>query len=236
MELRQAANGRGALSLTGGADAQADPTAGRRGRLGLASGEDVQAGRYAARAESAAERAEQSAAAAEGAQLHAPIPGDSGNWLLWDRQTGDYADSGMNSRGEPGPSAWEMAVRGGYKGTEEAFMAALAQIGWNGPDTDGLAVVDDEGNTWYLRTGEGGRGDIVVRDEEGNFWHFTASHSGGEETLPSGGEAGDVLMRTENGCAWIAPANRAEEDNTRPITAAGVYTLVGNIDALLATI
>lgn len=59
------------------------------------------------------------------------------------------------------------------------------------------------------------------------------------EALPTGGNEGDILMKTSNGdynVAWIPPANSAEKDNTRPITAAAVYTEIGNINALLATI
>lgn len=60
-----------------------------------------------------------------------------------------------------------------------------------------------------------------------------------ETGLPSGGSYGDILMKTTDGdfgAAWVAPANSAEQDNTRPITAAAVYTELGNINALLATI
>lgn len=56
---------------------------------------------------------------------------------------------------------------------------------------------------------------------------------------PDGGEVGDVLMKVteaDDGVGWVTPASNAEEDNTRPITAAAVYTEIGNINALLATI
>lgn len=56
---------------------------------------------------------------------------------------------------------------------------------------------------------------------------------------PEEGNIGDILMKTSmdaNGVSWITPASNAEEDNTRPITAAAVYTEIGNINALLATI
>lgn len=58
-------------------------------------------------------------------------------------------------------------------------------------------------------------------------------------SLPLGGNPGDVLLKktvTDFDSEWVAPADRAEEDNTRPITAAAVYTEIGNINALLATI
>ena len=57
--------------------------------------------------------------------------------------------------------------------------------------------------------------------------------------VPSGGSQGDLLAkRTDNNydVEWITPANSAEQDNTRPITAAAVYTEIGNINAMLSTI
>ena len=58
----------------------------------------------------------------------------------------------------------------------------------------------------------------------------------GSAVFPSGGLLGDLLGITEEGVGWITPANAVEQDNTRPITAAAVYTEVGNIQALLAII
>lgn len=60
-----------------------------------------------------------------------------------------------------------------------------------------------------------------------------------ETSFPPGGNAGDLLAKHTNAdydVEWITPANAPEQDNTRPITAAAVYTTVGNINALLATI
>lgn len=57
--------------------------------------------------------------------------------------------------------------------------------------------------------------------------------------IPRGGLTGDLLAKnsdTDYDTVWITPASSAEEDNTRPITAAAVYTEIGNINALLATI
>lgn len=58
----------------------------------------------------------------------------------------------------------------------------------------------------------------------------------GSAVFPSGGSVGDLLGKTGEGIGWITPANAVEQDNTRPITAAAVYTEVGNIQALLAII
>ena len=73
------------------------------------------------------------------------------------------------------------------------------------------------------------QGDLTSED-----LHIEASAS-----FPEEGSIGDILMKTttaKDGVSWITPASRAEEDNTRPITSAAVYTEIGNINALLATI
>lgn len=57
--------------------------------------------------------------------------------------------------------------------------------------------------------------------------------------IPKGGHRGDLLAKksdTDIDTEWITPANAVEEDNTKPITSAAVYTEIGNINALLATI
>lgn len=61
----------------------------------------------------------------------------------------------------------------------------------------------------------------------------------GGGSFPSGGQQGDILIKrssADNDAEWVPPASSAEKDNTRPITAAAVYTEIGNINALLATI
>jgi len=57
--------------------------------------------------------------------------------------------------------------------------------------------------------------------------------------VPAGGHTGDLLAKKSNkdyDAEWITPANAVEEDNTKPITSAAVYTEIGNINALLALI
>lgn len=47
---------------------------------------------------------------------------------------------------------------------------------------------------------------------------------------------GEDLQITSTGLLSVVKANAVEQDNTHPITAAAVYTEVGNIEALLQTI
>lgn len=73
----------------------------------------------------------------------------------------------------------------------------------------------------------------VGRDENGRLW-----------TAPSGGEGGggvsfipgNALELADDGTLNVVTASEVEEDNTLPITAAAVYTEIGNIDVLLGTI
>lgn len=69
-------------------------------------------------------------------------------------------------------------------------------------------------------------------DKSSDDLHIAAS-------FPDEGNVGDILMKVSDGnagVAWVTPASDAEEDNTRPITSAAVYTEIGNINVLLATI
>lgn len=58
-------------------------------------------------------------------------------------------------------------------------------------------------------------------------------------SIPLGGVAGDIIVKRSSvdfDAEWVTPANSVQEDNTLPITSAAVYTEIGNINALLATI
>lgn len=75
-------------------------------------------------------------------------------------------------------------------------------------------------------------GVTLVGDKTAEELHIAAS-------FPDEGSVGDILMKTSSessGVEWVTPASSVEKDNTRPITAAAVYTEIGNINALLATI
>ena len=59
------------------------------------------------------------------------------------------------------------------------------------------------------------------------------------QALGGGGAGGYAIgdgLKVENGKLSVDTATVAEQDNTKPITSGAVYTAVGNINALLATI
>ena len=68
---------------------------------------------------------------------------------------------------------------------------------------------------------------------------MTSEDLGIAASFPGEGNVGDILMKIgadSDAVAWVTPASDVEEDNTRPITSAAVYTEIGNINALLETI
>ena len=84
----------------------------------------------------------------------------------------------------------------------------------------------------------GTMGQVLKKLSDANYDTAWADESGGGGGgLPSGGQVGDILTKTSAlGAGWVTPASSAEQDNTRPITSAAVYTEIGNINALLTTI
>ena len=86
-----------------------------------------------------------------------------------------------------------------------------------------------QGNSW-LCLGK----DITTAPQEGKNWYAFVDK---EQLGVGGGEykAGDNI-KIENNVISVLTASVAEKDNTKPITSAGVNTIVGNIDILLKTI
>lgn len=91
------------------------------------------------------------------------------------------------------------------------------------------ATIDDVASlTANLSSLEEVAGDISIP-------HFVYQDHG----IPSGGTIGQLLVKNSNedyDATWVSPATSVIPDNTLPITSGAVYTEVGNINALLATI
>lgn len=80
---------------------------------------------------------------------------------------------------------------------------------------------------------------LTIHDIDGDDQITIYDGEKGDSGTPAGGNAGDLLVKRSGAdydVEWITPATTAEQDNTRPITSAAVYTEIGNINVLLATI
>lgn len=82
-------------------------------------------------------------------------------------------------------------------------------------------------------------GKVLVVDAEGNVVPKSGTTGGASSWDDLTGKPFDTLgtgLKVEDGTLMVDTADEVEQDNTKPITAAAVYTEVGNINALLATI
>lgn len=113
----------------------------------------------------------------------------------------------------------ECPIKAKFSSDDQIFYPKIGEIA-------GLTGLDYE----LLRNLPSINGVELIGNKTGEDLHL------GDAAFPSGGLIGDLLGKTEEGVGWITPANAVEQDNTRPITAAAVYTEVGNIQALLAII
>lgn len=75
-------------------------------------------------------------------------------------------------------------------------------------------------------------GQVLTKTEEGNIWTFPSGGTGGGSYTIGPG----LKLDPESNILSVDTAETVEQDNTLPVTSAAVYTTVGNIDALLATI
>lgn len=76
------------------------------------------------------------------------------------------------------------------------------------------------------------QGKIIVPDKmSGNIGAKTINIGGG-----SAGFLTDETLTLKDGILSVNTTDQMEQDNTLPITSAGVHTVVGNIGAILDTI
>ena len=86
--------------------AQVEMHSGREAQIGLYAAEVKRAAEEAERSAERAKAAEAAAVAAVESERYLPIPGENGNWQIWDRERKLYVDSGESCRGQqglPGP-------------------------------------------------------------------------------------------------------------------------------------
>ena len=105
--------------------------------------------------------------------------------------------------------------------------------------------LDPEGNIPFVKTVNG-----IEPDENGNVEVEGGSGGVSEEQIATAVEKyldenpintgvqfeTDATLTLKDGVLSVNTTDQMEQDNTRPITSAGVYATVGNIEALLKTI
>ena len=141
-----------------------------------------------------------------------PHIGANGNWFLGERDT-RLPSQGLGIK--------ETAVKV-YEASEN--------------DSAGYVIVtitytDDTKSEFKLTNG------ITPDIGKNGNWFFGEKDTGVPASGGSGVDFGtDATLKLENGILSVNTTNDMEQDNTLPITSAGVFATVGNIEALLKTI
>ena len=115
-----------------------------------------------------------------------------------------------------------------------------------GSEVQTLDVMDGVGIAGIEKTASVGLTDVyTIALTDGSSYEFTVTNGsgGGSGDVPIASETvagiirvGENLRISADGTLSVDTAAAVEQDNTRPITAAAVFTEVGNINALLETI
>lgn len=102
-----------------------------------------------------------------------------------------------------GKSAYEQAQEGGYTGTEEEFISALANIGSN-PTAEGLPVNDVRTGT--VRDGQSIAAGDVVNVQDGEIYHDVVAQKNVENVFEARAIDGSDIVKLNNSysvCAYI---------------------------------
>ena len=116
-----------------------------------------------------------------------------------------------------------------------------------GSDVQTLDIMDGVGIAGIEKTASVGLTDVyTIALTDGSGYEFTVTNGSGggsgadvpiaSETVAGIVRVGENLKISADGVLSVDTATAVEQDNTRPVTAAAVYTEVGNINALLETI
>ena len=137
-------------------------------------------------------------------------------------------------------------VLGDYLLTTEIVDGGYRLTITRGSDVQTLDIMDGVGIAGIEKTASVGLTDVyTIALTDGSSYEFTVTNGsgGGSADVPIASETvagivrvGENLRISADGALSVDTAAAVEQDNTRPITAAAVFTEVGNINALLETI
>lgn len=153
-----------------------------------------------------ADDAEDAADRAEAATEHYPKI-ENGYWYVWDAANSEWANTGVSARGpagakgDTGDSAYEEAVKLGFVGTEEEWIASLkGETGANGRDgqdgTDGVPGRDGVSPTVQIEPISGGHR-VTITDAEhpsGQTFDVMDGEDGSGEVDSVNGKTGAVVL------------------------------------------
>ena len=181
----------------------------------------------------------QGAAGADGATFTPSVSAEG--VLSWENDGGRENPAAVNLRGPQGPAGTDGAA-GPNRVTTATATTLTGLLKGSGGTVQAAAAGTD-----YVAPVSGTAGNVVVFGAGGALADSGRAvgeiGGGGSYVLPAatgetlgGIKVGSDLEITPEGVLSVQKATGVEADNTHPITAAAVYTEVGNIDVLLKTI
>ena len=144
--------------------------------------------------------------------------------VVWHSDTFQLVIGNLPPVGEQIEQAYPTAIEEALRAVEDVYRVSAAIAGLNAraetlpPDSEATVRLEDIDGVLTIVYG-------IPRGKDGG------GGNGGAEVKVDG----NTIVQ-EDGILRVNTTDKAEADNTQPITSAGVYTVVGNINAILETI
>lgn len=168
---------------------------------------------------------------AENAAIHQPYPNaETGTWWVWDTDTGKYEDTG-ESYGGGGGGTSDHAKLVNRDAANQHPMRAITGLesALEGKQPTGDYLTDKDLDATLIVGGKAADAAAVGERLSSISEEITVLEKKALFTT-------DKSLTLKDGVLSVNTTDNAEEDNTLPISSAGVHTQIGNIEVLLKTI
>lgn len=167
---------------------------------------------------------------AENAAIHQPYPNEeTGTWWVWSVETGKYEDTGESYGGGGGTSDHSKLVN--RDAANQHPMSAITGLeqALEGKQPTGDYLTNKDLDATLTAKGKAADAAAVGAQFDSLSEEITVLEKKALFTT-------DKSLTLKDGVLSVNTTDNAEEDNTLPISSAGVHTQIGNIEVLLKTI
>ena len=167
---------------------------------------------------------------AENAAIHQPYPNEeTGTWWVWDAETGQYEDTRESYGGGGGTSDHSKLVNRDAANQHPMSAITGLELALEGKQPTGDYLTDKDLDATLTVEGKAADAAAVGERLSSISEEITVLEKKALFTT-------DKSLTLKDGVLSVNTTDNAEEDNTLPISSAGVHTQIGNIEVLLKTI
>lgn len=167
---------------------------------------------------------------AENAAIHQPYPNaETGTWWVWSVETGKYEDTGESYGGGGGTSDHSKLVNRDAANQHPMSAITGLELALEGKQPTGDYLTDKDLDATLTAKGKAADAAAVGAQFDSLSEEITVLEKKALFTT-------DKSLTLKDGVLSVNTTDNAEEDNTLPISSAGVHTQIGNIEVLLKTI